>query len=298
MTDQLPMPIPSPLTKAQKSQLLNLVRRAARAEILPRFRKIDMLDIETKSGALDLVTAADKAAEAMITRGLQMSFPSALIVGEEAAEGNPKLRDGIAEAEMCFLIDPVDGTWNFAKGLATFGTMVAVCRFGKPVLGLIYDPLGDDVIWADEDHAAAFLPASGAPRKVSTAAPKAFGDLLGYIHLKHMDKEAQPKVAALYPELAMAGSLRCSAHEYRLLAQGHVDFVLSSQQTPWDHAAGVVLCQQAGGHAAMLDGSDYSAAVREGYLLSASCKDVWESVAQKLIEIDLVPQSQDATTEA
>lgn len=282
MTDQLPISIPSPLSRAQKTQLINLVRRAARAEILPRFRKLDTLQIETKSHAMDLVTAADTAAEAMIARGLQMAFPSALIVGEEAVEQNPKLRDKIAEAEMCFLIDPVDGTWNFANGIAAFGTMVAATRFGKPVFGLIYDPLGDDYMIADEDTQAAFVPSNGAPRKLKTAEPKEIGEMVSYIHLKLMDEEVQPQMAALFPKIGMPGALKCSAHEYRLLAQGTADFVLSPKQTPWDHAPGVILCQQAGGHAAMLDGSDYSAALTEGYLLSASSKETWEKVAAEL----------------
>ncbi|MGX9355270.1 inositol monophosphatase family protein [Roseobacteraceae bacterium S113] len=279
-TSQLPMPIPAPLTRAQKTQLLNLVRRAARAEILPRFRKLDMADIQTKSGAMDLVTEADTAAEAMITRGLQMAFPSALIVGEEAVEKTPELRDKIGAAEMCFLVDPVDGTWNFANGISAFGTMVAVCRFGKPVLGMIYDPLGDDVMIADEDTATQFFPATGAPRKMATAAPKDISGMIGYAHLHLMDKAAQPKMAALYPDFAHVGALRCSAHEYRLLAQGTVDFVLSPKLTPWDHAAGVVLNTQAGGHSAMLDGSDYNCAMTDGYLLSASSKEVWNTLAE------------------
>ncbi|MCH2165133.1 MAG: inositol monophosphatase [Marinovum sp.] len=283
MTDQLPMPIPAPLTKAQKTQLLNLVRRAARAEILPRFRKLDLAEVQTKTGALDLVTAADTAAEAMITRALQMSYPAALIVGEEAVSKEPSLRDGIAEAQMCFLIDPVDGTWNFANGISAFGTMVAVCRFGTPVFSMIYDPLGDDVMWADEDTPAQFVPATGAPRKLNTAAPKTtFDEMVGYVHLKLMAEEDQPKMATVLPDFATANALRCSAHEYRLLAQGSVDFVLSSKQTPWDHAPGVILCQQAGGHAAMLDGSEYSAALTEGYLLVASSKETWDKLADKL----------------
>lgn len=280
-TAALPMQVTS-LTRAQKAQVLNLVRRAARAEILPRWRKTDTLDVQSKSHAMDLVTAADTAAEAMITRGLQRAFPSALIVGEEATAADPSLRDRIAEAELCFLIDPVDGTWNFAHGIATFGTIVAACRFGRPVFGLIYDPLADDVVTADLDGPARFAPSLGAPRTLTTAVPKPFAELVGYFHLKLFAPELQPKVAALYPRLAKPGSLHCSAHEYRMIAQGAVDFVVSPQQTPWDHAAGVCIVEQAGGHAAMLDGSDYSAALTEGVLIVAGSKAVWESVAAEL----------------
>jgi len=273
------------------TQVLNLVRRSAKAEILPRFRKSDTLEIQTKSHAMDLVTAADIGAEAMITRGLQRAFPSALIVGEEASANDPSLRARIADAELAFLIDPVDGTWNFARGLMTFGTILAACRFGRPVFGAIYDPLADDVVLADLNGAARFEPARGAARIVKTADPKPLEEMVGIIHLKLFADAHQPEVAALFPKIGKPGSLNCSAHEYRLLAQGAADFILSPQQTPWDHAAGVVICERAGGHAAMLDGTEYSAALTEGNLLVASSKAVWDQVAAHLSF--LLPQGTD-----
>lgn len=273
----LPIPVQGPFTRAQSTAILNLVRRAARAEILPRFRKLDAGDIDTKSGPNDLVTAADTAAEAMIARGLQMAFPSALVIGEEAASKTPKLTDGIAEAELCFLIDPVDGTWNFANGLPVFGTMIAACRFGRPVWGMIYDPTGDDAYIAAQDGDA-----MAGRRKLQTAGDKALKDMIGYMHLGLMPQADRVLASARLPSFASISNLRCSAHEYRLLAQGAVDFVLSGKMTPWDHAAGVLLCQRAGGHAAMLDGSDYTAALPDAYLLSASSKTVWDRVADEL----------------
>ena len=77
MTTQLPFSQSAPLTDTQKSQILDLVRRASRAEIMPRFRKLDQDDIDTKKDETDLVTEADRATEAMITQGLQAAFPQA-----------------------------------------------------------------------------------------------------------------------------------------------------------------------------------------------------------------------------
>jgi len=85
MTQSLPIPITAPLTRAQQSTLINLVRRAARAEILPRFRTLGLADARTKTGRFDLVTEADTGAEAILTRGILQMFPHALVVGEEAA---------------------------------------------------------------------------------------------------------------------------------------------------------------------------------------------------------------------
>ncbi|MEM8693923.1 MAG: inositol monophosphatase [Pseudomonadota bacterium] len=285
MSDNLPMPIAGPLTNAQQTMVINLVRRAARAEIMPRFRKLDSGEVSKKSSVSDLVTKADTAAEAMITRGLQIAFPSALIVGEEAVETDPKLLDKIGDADLCFLIDPVDGTWNFANGMPVFGTMIAVCRFGVPAFGLIYDPVGDDLILTDDKGRAQHRAASGRNRTLATAGEKPLAELSGYGETWLMPEDVRTVAANRFSEFQSVTSLGCSAYHYRLLAQGAVDFVLASKLSPWDHAAGVLLCKQSGGHAAMLDGKDYNATRREGYLLCASSRAVWETVGTQLSDL-------------
>ncbi|MBU2980882.1 inositol monophosphatase [Lentibacter algarum] len=267
------------------THLTSVLRETARQEILPRFRKLDAGDILTKSGAFDLVTEADTRAEKAITAALHAAYPEALVVGEEAVAADNSIRDALPDAPLAFLVDPVDGTWNFARGLATFGTILAATHFGAPTMGLIYDPIGDDLVWANTTEQAAFQNSQGSEHTVKTASAKPLDQLSGYIHLKLMPPEKQPAIAALFPLIGQPGSLRCSAHEYRLIAQGHVDFVLSTCMTPWDHAAGVLLCQQAGGVARMLDGSAYSANLQEGPLLVASCEEVWRELHTKFAPI-------------
>lgn len=285
MTDQLPMPVTAPLSNAQKAQLLNLVRRAARAEIMPRFRKLDMGDVDTKKDENDLVTAADIQAEAMITRGLQIAFPHALVIGEEAISKQPDLMDGVGEAELSFIIDPVDGTWNFAHGMPLFGTMVAVCRFGQPVFGLIYDPVGDDVIMADDASPALWQTVTGRQKAIRTAEAKPLNQLYGYMHIRLMPAADRALTFTKLNALGHIGSLRCSAHEYRMLATGGIDFIMSGMLNAWDHAAGALICAQAGGKSAMLDGSSYTATTSTGYLLSASSEAVWNDVATHFADL-------------
>ncbi|QFS82089.1 Inositol-1-monophosphatase [Roseivivax sp. THAF40] len=274
MSDSLPMTVTT-LTRAQKRQVLNLVRRAARAEILPRFRDLAPGDIATKTGPQDLVTEADRAAEAMITRGLQQMFPHALIVGEEAVSDHPDIEKGLPDAELAFTVDPVDGTWNYANGIATFGVIVAVARYGVPVFGLHYDPVMDDCIWADSDGAAEFVKGRRAPRKVQVSEGGAIEDISGFVGLKLLPDDKQDAMAATFPKLRRALNLRCACHEYRVFAQGGVDFVLASKLTPWDHTAASLIAARAGGHVAMLDGSEYRAGMRDGYLLAASNQKTW-----------------------
>lgn len=281
MNALLPMPISGPITPAQKTTLRNLVRRAARAEILPRFRNLSAAEIDTKSGPEDLVTEADRAAEKMIARGLIAMFPNALIVGEEDVAGNPKILDKISDAETAFTIDPVDGTANFAQGLATFGVIISMLRFGTPVFGLHYDPIMDDVVMADRDSPTVFQAAGKAARKVQVSKGGALADIKGFVPFNIMPKAHQPAIAQLFIEFRRLANLRCSCHEYRQLAQGHVDFVITANDpAPWDHAAGTLLVQQAGGYVAFLDGSEYSANRLEGYVLSASNKEVWTAVRE------------------
>lgn len=276
MTDSLPMTIPAPLSIAQRTSIMNLVRRAARAEILPRFRALAADEIDQKTGPQDLVTEADRAAERMIARGLLGMFPNALIVGEEDVAKNPDVVDKIAAAEMAFTIDPVDGTWNFAHGLTTFGVILSITRYGTPVFGLLYDPVMDDSIVADDIGPAQMLRPRKAPQMLSVSRGGPIEALSGYVGLHYLPQDKLAAMAATFPRFTRATSLRCACHEFRMLAQGHVDFTFCTGLTPWDHAAGVLIVQRAGGHVAMLDGSVYRAdAPRSGYLLAASDTATW-----------------------
>lgn len=278
MSDTLPVPLPRTLSAAHQAHVLNIVRRAAKAEIMPRFRRLSGQDVQTKSDPQDLVTAADIAAEAMMTRALQIAFPDALIVGEESAAKDPTLVGKIADAPLAFILDPVDGTWNFAKGLAVFGVIVAVTQFGKPVFGLIYDPVADDWAIADVDSPATLARPFGPAKTLKASMGKPVDALCGHIHLHHFKGAHQRQVAASLPTFRRTQSLQCSAHEYRMLAQGHTDFLLAATLNPWDHAAGALICARAGSHVEMLDGGDYTAARQEGYLLVASDRTTWNKL--------------------
>lgn len=279
--ETLPRPA-TRLTEAQVSSLVNIIRRAARTEILPRFRNLTEGQISTKSGPADLVTAADTGAEAMIARAISRLFPGAVVLGEEEAASNADLRKTAAEAELAFIVDPVDGTWNFAHGLPLFGVILAATRFGKPIFGMLYDPITDDWILASEDGPALQSEVGRPNRTLSTSAGGALSDLSGIAHLSYMSQADRHALVPLGAEVARLNSLRCSCHEYRLLAQGAVDFILSATLNPWDHAAGVLICERAGGVARFLDGRDYDTGTTEGYLLSAPDETTWKALRDRI----------------
>jgi fructose-1,6-bisphosphatase/inositol monophosphatase family enzyme len=176
------------LSAAQASGIAALLREVAQAEILPRFRRLASGDIRTKSSPLDLVTEADEAAERRLTAALSARFPQAMILGEEAAAADPALLTRMLDAELCFVLDPVDGTANFAAGVPLFGVMVAAVHHGETIAGWIHDPMGDDTVIAlrgegawvetpagrDGRRGLLELPAAGA-QAAPSAAPGAAG---------------------------------------------------------------------------------------------------------------------------
>jgi fructose-1,6-bisphosphatase/inositol monophosphatase family enzyme len=282
MSDEtLPLPL-TPLSEAEQSSLVQIIRRAAQTEILPRFRNLTEGQISAKTGPKDLVTAADTAAEAMITRAILQHFPNATVVGEESCAADPSLRAKAAEAELAFIIDPVDGTWNFAHGVPLFGVILAVTRFGRPIYGLLYDPITDDWITASEDTPALQSEISRPDKQLSTSRGGAFDTLFGIVHLSLMPKPKQKALAPILTAFERIGGLRCCCHEYRLMAQGAADFTLSGVLNPWDHAAGAYITQRAGGVARFLDGADYDTARSEGYLLTAADEAMWTALRDLL----------------
>src|SRR4051812_34363981 len=124
----------------------NILRDAAQAEILPRFRGEIAQEIRQKSSSFHLVTDADEAAEVAIAAALRREFPGCTVVGEEASARDPVLLETLSEADLTFVVDPIDGTKNFSAGLPLFGVMAAAVWHGEIIAGVILDPIRDD--WA------------------------------------------------------------------------------------------------------------------------------------------------------
>ena len=265
--------------QALEDQIIIAVREIARGEILSRFRELGSGDIATKSRMDDLVTTADTAAEARLTEMAQSLLPGVTVVGEEAVSSNPAVRDEI-DSKTCLIVDPVDGTWNFAHGIATFGVILSICQDGRTQWGLIYDPVGDDWVVASRGRGARFVRGSGEVSSlvVGEGAPPTVETAMGYVHSYLFKGDERRRLFSRLAEFHKTDALRCSAHEYRMLARGVVDFCVSPVLNPWDHAAGCLIAEEAGGVARLLDGSDYTPTVRNGRLLVASSEVAWQTV--------------------
>jgi fructose-1,6-bisphosphatase/inositol monophosphatase family enzyme len=267
-----------------KAELVAALKAAARQAILPRFRSLAPGEISEKSGPNDLVTVADTEAEALVIAALARSWPEARVLGEESVARDPALRAVMAEADPAVILDPVDGTWNFARGVSTFGMLLAVARAGRPVWGVIYDPVWDH--WIEADGATSTLHAGGRAHRLATARPRPRERLTGFLPEGLFPPDRRRAAALAGTRFGRMTSLRCAAHEYWLLAQGHVDFAVSGPVPhPWDHAAGFLAVTGAGGVLRFLDGAPYDLTRREGVLLAAASEEVWQMLARDFADL-------------
>ncbi len=270
------------------SKVLSAIRAAARVAILPRFRALAADEISAKAKFDDLVTLADSEAEAMVIAALAQHWPEAQVLGEEGIAADPRQRAAMAGTGWKVIVDPVDGTWNFSKGLSLFGVIAAVAQSGRLDYGLLYDPLHDDWIEARAGGPARLVGANGRARDLRTSTERDPARMFGYVPLSEYPADLRRAAALAGLGYRRVTSLMCSCHEYRMLAQGHVDFVLTgSEPAPWDHAAGVLITKSAGGVARFLDGADYDLGREKGVLLSASCDEVWGQVAAQYRALDV-----------
>ncbi|AGB46762.1 inositol monophosphatase/fructose-1,6-bisphosphatase family protein [Mesorhizobium australicum WSM2073] len=262
--------------------LAGILAEAAQAEIMPRFRRLGDGDIRQKTSAADLVTEADVNAERLITARLRDRYPSAMVVGEEACSEDPALLDGLADAELAFTVDPVDGTFNFASGVPLFGVMLAVVVRGETVAGIIHDPVGKDWLIAARGAGSHIRHAHGSLEKVRVAAPVPISQMTGAVSWQYLDEPERSRLARNQTKALSQFAYRCAAHEYRLLASGHAHFVVYNKLMPWDHLPGVLIHQEAGGHAARIDGSAYLPSHVDGGLLVAPDQDSWQELRREL----------------
>ncbi|MBC2884961.1 inositol monophosphatase family protein [Ochrobactrum sp. CM-21-5] len=268
----------------QADWLAELLAEAASLEIMPRFRQLGADDIRQKTSPADLVTEADINAERFITARLKKRYPDALIVGEEACSDDPALLDGLGQAELAFTIDPVDGTFNFASGVPLFGVMLAVVSKGETVAGIIHDPVGKDWIMAVKGAGSHIRRENGAVTKVGVAAPADISQMTGSVSWQYTAEPLRSRLARNHTKFLSQIGYRCAAHEYRIIATGGAHFAVYNKLMPWDHLPGALIHQEAGGHLARWDGSDYLPSHTGGGLLVAPDKESWQAIQTGLWE--------------
>ena len=229
-----------------------ILRATAAGVVMPRYAALEPGDVAMK-GANDPVTIADREAEAMLGRALHLLLPHARIVGEEACAANPALLNDLDQGTV-WIVDPIDGTANFAAGRPPFAMMVALLERGEVIASWIFDPLGDRLAVA-ERGAGAWI---DGKRLRNNAVTCRVGELKGIVSGASLPPSRQGLVDRISAAVgSVEQTARCAGHEYPLVATGARHFALYWRTLVWDHAPGALLLSEAGGSAVYLDGSPY-----------------------------------------
>jgi fructose-1,6-bisphosphatase/inositol monophosphatase family enzyme len=266
--------------KDRDQDILALMREATERAILPRWRQLAAHEVEAKEtgGMLpDVVTIADREAEAILGDGLARLMPEAVIVGEEACDADASVFERL-NRELCWIVDPLDGTNNFAAGKPPFGIMIALAERGETVAGWIYDCLSGRFCQARRGQGAFVDGERIAARQTAASPPLAANSLM---YMGPARREAVR--AAIEPYYTLVDIPRCAAEQYPRLVLGENDVAIFERTLPWDHAAGALFVNEAGGKVARPDGSPYRVDDwnRPG-LIGAASERLWEELAARL----------------
>jgi fructose-1,6-bisphosphatase/inositol monophosphatase family enzyme len=248
---------------------------AAERAILPRFRALAQHEVEEKTPG-ELVTVADREAEALLTAWLAPLLPGSRVIGEEACAIDPRLIDSLSEGTV-WLVDPLDGTGNFAAGRPHFAVMVALLRDGATQAAWILNPLSGQLARAElgggawiGDHRLRAIPqAPGAKLRGS----------IGRFMPDEMESDLAERLRAGAERLP---GLKSAGVEYPMIGAGERDFAFYWRTLAWDHAPGVLFVNEAGGKAARPDGSAYEPAKAANGLLVAASPDRWDAAHRLL----------------
>lgn len=261
------------------AKVAELIREIADTVVLPRFQALAAHEVQEKVAG-ELVTVVDVAAEEALTRRLKHLLPGSLVVGEEAVHAEPALMEQLAGDAPVWIIDPIDGTRNFAHGRATFAIMVALVRAGENLGAWILEPVSGRFGTAELGGGAWMY-----GRRLQVAAPDRPERMTGSLHAStYAPKEMARRVEQRRGRVAAVKSLRCAGAEYLRLAEGETHFSLFTRLMPWDHAPGTLLHTEAGGVALCLDGTPYKATrYRETGLLMAPDRASWDDLHATLL---------------
>ena len=256
--------------------VLDLIQDVAARVITPRFRSLAAEDVSEKNPG-DLVTVADREAEAELTSALGAAYPDAVVLGEETFSDDASVMQRFTAAQHSFTVDPVDGTKNFVHGSPDHAVMVAELRSGVVVRSWIWQP----------QHEAAYVAERGA------------GAWCNGERLRCADPGTDPATWRLRSSrrpwlnhslpgtLPIALTWVCCGVDYPSLIGGLCDVLLYGNALPWDHAPGSLLLTEAGGALGIADGSSYDPTrphrqKTRGALVVACSPELQERVAASL----------------
>jgi fructose-1,6-bisphosphatase/inositol monophosphatase family enzyme len=270
-----------PLTATEFERVGELLRSASLQQVLPAFRHLEPEDVEHKPSdddPEDVVSRVDKAVEAWLSPLLRALLPGSAVVGEESVFADPSSIDALLGGGSVWVIDPIDGTRNFVRGDDGFGIMVALVVDGI-TRGAWIELSVEGALFSAESGSGAYLDDA----RISVPAATSATPPTGTLYTKFMSESAREALEALpdgaFQSVLGAGS---AAVEYTNLIRGRKDFVVYQRLLPWDHLAGALLVNEAGGRVCLASGAELSPSDRTGPLIAARSPELYSRVRRWL----------------
>jgi myo-inositol-1(or 4)-monophosphatase len=210
--------------------------------------------VSHKSSEIDLVTEADFNSEQHIVDAIRTRFPQHRILSEE---GLGDLREVASDISHLWLVDPLDGTVNYAHGYPIWGVSLGLAQRGQVILGVSYDPLHDEIFWAERGQGAWL---NGTPIRVSQTtrmqeALVATGFAYNRASLADNNLAEFNTVMPCVQGIRRAGA---AVLDLAHVAAGRLDAYWEMHLEPWDWAAGWLLIEEAGGTVTDIHGEPWS----------------------------------------
>ena len=258
-----------------RSALLNVmvqaVRKAGRG-LTRDFGEIENLQVSMK-GPGDFVSAADKRSEQVLYEELKRARPAYGFLMEERGEVAGE------DEQHRWVVDPLDGTANFTEGKEPFGIIIALADAGKAVAGWLYDPLKDRLCHTRLGEGA-FVNGERITARTTGQTPPVTAVSRIFLTPEQIE-QVDEKLA---PHYTLVDIPRCAAEQYPRLALGENDISSFKRTLAWDHAAGILWLNEAGGKAARLDGSEYRVDEHnKPGLIGASSPALWDEFIARVM---------------
>ncbi len=256
-----------------------LIEEVARDEVKAKLGQLSRAEVTEKSAG-DFVTSADLAVERRLGAALRAALPEADVLGEEAVAAGAASIEALADDRLHWVIDPIDGTGNFAAGMPLCAVIVSLILKDEILAGWIHDPFGERT-FAGVLGAGAWYEG----RKLSCHRPDDLRLMNGSIYGRRFrERDAfQSLWARGRKNLGAVFNARCVGHEHMARLAGLAHFGCYSRLLPWDHAAGFMLHAEAGGVARLIDsGGPYRPSDPSHPGLLAPDIDVWNKLSEQL----------------
>ncbi len=231
------------------SQVIAIVKRVAHTEVMPRYLNV----AHSRKTDGSMCTEADLACQNALVDELSRlaAYP---VLGEEMTAAE-QAQLWAAGQDGLWCIDPIDGTSNFVNGIPYFAVSVALMKAGRSILGVIYDPVTNEMFYAERGQGA-FL--NGTRLPVMSRSSDLRHSLAG-VELKRIGANLTAQIA-LHPPYSSQRNFGASTLDWCYVAAGRLDVYLHGGQKLWDYAAGCLILEEAGGQCCTLTHRDFWAA--------------------------------------